>query len=408
MGFSNRKLIYYFVGIDLCVVLTEVKIYFPIFNSILIILLIPLVWNTLKWENFLKSKSFILFFVCYSILLVCALFDHGPSIYEYVYRFSRLIPLFLAGIIISERTKSINGVILFSIVGLFLGGISLLFEGGSQFIIRNVMTDLSDYLRSPYRYIPPVFVTILSLYLIKETKNTNLKYLIIILSIFNMVSVLRSGFTTPIFVFFVCMFAYLFWACLNLRSHLGKYSLKMIQSIVGIIFCSLVLKSFFAESVVSVRMLSLFDYLFVAESFVDLDYISGTRVTLLTRSFDTFIEYPIIGVGAESLSGIETRVGSHSSIFDLLAQFGIFGFAFILMLLSWIFISYKLSLKSRAYSNISVAFFCVWVGYFAGCISNPYFLSAAIDHYIFVFAGITVGLNYKYNYGSKKPGIKRS
>jgi hypothetical protein len=264
------------------------------------------------------------------------------------------------------------------------------------------MTDLSDYLRSPYRYAPPVFVTVLSFQLIKKIKNRNLKYLIIILNCFNMVTVLRSGFTAPIFVFFVCIFAYLLWACLNLRTRVGKYAVKIMQSLVGLTFCWLVLGTFFAESVVNFRMQSLLNYIFVADSFVDLDFTSGRRITLLTRSLETFIENPIIGVGAESLSGNETRVGSHSSIFDLLAQFGVFGFAFIIMFSSWIVISYKLSRKWSSHADISLGFFCVWVGYFAGCISNPYFLCAALDHYIFVFAGMTLGLNYKYNYGSKK------
>ena len=70
------------------------------------------------------------------------------------------------------------------------------------------------------------------------------------------------------------------------------------------------------------------------------------------------------------------------------------------MFLSWIIIHFKKSLKSDSYTNLNIAFFCVWVGYFVGCIANPYFLSAAIDHYIFVFAGITVGLNNNYKYES--------
>ena len=104
----------------------------------------------------------------------------------------------------------------------------------------------------------------------------------------------------------------------------------------------------------------------------------------ISHQNSTFIQNPFIGVGAESLSGNENRVGSHSSVFDLLAQFGVFGFLFILMFLSWIIIHFKKSLKSDSYTNLNIAFFCVWVGYFVGCIANPYFLSAAIDHYIFV------------------------
>ena len=80
--------------------------------------------------------------------------------------------------VISDKIKSINGVILFALVGLFLGGISLFLQG-DQFILRSVMTDLSDYLRSPYRYVPPVFVSILSVYLINYTENKYLKFFIL-------------------------------------------------------------------------------------------------------------------------------------------------------------------------------------------------------------------------------------
>ncbi len=399
MIFSKNKLIYYFVGIDLLVVLTEVKIYFPIFNIIFIVLLTPLVFSTLKWNKLLKSKSFVLFFLCYSILLFFSLIGHGPSIYEYLYRFTRLIPLFLAGVIVSDKIKSINGVILFAVVGLFFGGISLFLQG-DQFILRNVMTDVSDYLRSPYRYVPPIFVSVLALYLIRDTKIRYLKNLIIFFSVFNIITVVRSGFTTPIVILFICGIAYLFRIFSNIRSGFLKNLPKIITSIIVICVSFLGITTFLSDSVISIRFTDLFNLLFIADNTVDLNNTSGNRIDLLSRSLDTFIENPFIGIGAESLSGIETRVGSHSSIFDLLAQFGIFGFVFILMFLSWILIAYKLSFKFDSHTNLNIALFCVWVGYFLGCIANPYFLSAAIDHYIFVFAGITVGLNYKYNYGS--------
>tara|TARA_B100000780_G_scaffold66700_1_gene43954 strand:+ start:5436 stop:6635 length:1200 start_codon:yes stop_codon:yes gene_type:complete len=399
MKIAKNKLIYILASLDLLVVLTEVKIYFPFVNMVFIILLVPLLISHVNWNRLITSKSFILFFICYFILILFAIIGHGPSIYQYLYRFTRLIPLFVAGIVISKNIRYINGIILFSALGIFLGGISLILQS-DQFIVRDTMMDVSDYLRSPYRYVPPVFVSVLTVYLISCTEKKHLKFFLIFLTIFNLINVVRSGFTTPIFILFVCMTAYLIRKILIVKSNLLSYLLKALMPIALIYIAFITLITVLPTSATSVRLTNLFNLLFLADSSVDLNYTSGNRMDLLMISLDTFSKNPFIGVGAESLSGNENRVGSHSSLFDLLAQFGVFGFLFILMFLSWIFIHFKHSLKSDSYTNLNIAFFCLWVGYFVGCIANPYFLSAAIDHYIFVFAGITVGLNnnYKYEY----------
>ena len=399
MKIAKNKLIYILASLDLLVVLTEVKIYFPYVNMVFIILLVPVLISHVNWNKLITSKSFILFFICYFILIFFAIIGHGPSINEYLYRFTRLIPLFLAGIVISKNIRHINGIILFSAIGIFLGGISLFLQG-DQFIVRDTMMDVSDYLRSPYRYVPPIFVSVLTVYLISYTKNKYLKYLLIFITIFNIITVVRSGFTTPVFILFVCMIAFLLRKTLNSKSNLFSSLFNVLKPIALICFSFIILVTFLPTSATSVRFTDLFNLLFLADSSIDLNSTSGNRMDLLMISLDTFIKNPFIGVGAESLSGYENRVGSHSSVFDLLAQFGVFGFLFILMFLSWIVIHFKRSLKSDSYTNLNIAFFCVWVGYFIGCIANPYFLSAAIDHYIFVFAGITVGLNNNYNYES--------
>ena len=395
MKIAKSKLIYILASLDLLVVLTEVKTYFPYLNIVFIILLVPLLINHVNWNRLVTSKSFILFFICYFFLIFFALIGHGPSINEYLYRFSRLIPLFIAGIVISKNIRYINGIILFSAIGIFLGGLSLFFQG-DQFIVRDTMMDLSDYLRSPYRYVPPVFVSILTIYLINYTKNQYLKYFLLLITIFNIITVVRSGFTTPIFILFICMLAFVFRKAINLNFSLFSKSNNILMPIALICVSFLALISLLPDNVATIRINNLFDLLFLSDSNVDLNYTSGNRIFYLIISLDTFIQNPFIGVGAESLSFRFDRVGSHSSVFDLLAQFGFFGFPFIIMFLSWIYIHFAKSSKIDSYTNLNIAFFCLWVGYFIGCIANPYFLSAAIDHYIFVFAGITVGLNNNY------------
>ena len=66
MKIAKNKLIYILASLDLLVVLTEVKIYFPYVNMVFIILLVPVLISHVNWNKLITSKSFILFFICAS------------------------------------------------------------------------------------------------------------------------------------------------------------------------------------------------------------------------------------------------------------------------------------------------------------------------------------------------------
>ena len=76
----------------------------------------------------------------------------------------------------------------------------------------------------------------------------------------------------------------------------------------------------------------------------------GTRITLYTNSFMTFLSNPIFGWGTDN--GSWTRIGEHSFLLDYLAYYGLFA---LLLFVGW-YNEYK-SLNGRLYGNNRTSYY---------------------------------------------------
>ena len=388
--FSYEKLILLLLAIDLLIVLTTVKINYEWTTQILILMLAVLTFFKSNWKELMQNKYVVLIFISYSILFIYTLFQHGPSIGMYFYRFSRLLPLLLAGIIVSHRQKWTAVIFLVSLIGVCIGNFPIFLQS-SSFVVRTDLLYMDSYLQSPYRYVPAAFVVILSLYLYEYYTNIFQQLMVIALGVMAALIVVKSGFSVSIITLLTgLMIVGVMSAMLNGTINMTRKLGFVLLSLAPVIIIIYGLQQYAPDTIPAQRINSIFELL-IGDTSVDLNVTSGTRIDLMKVSWDTFMTYPIFGVGAYALSGSFRVIGSHSSVIDNLGQFGLIGGMLLnFMLISWIIAAAKIFQTDKG-SNLGTCLIGLWGSYFMGCIMNPFLFSAAVDHYIFTFAGITIG-----------------
>ena len=118
----------------------------------------------------------------------------------------------------------------------------------------------------------------------------------------------------------------------------------------------------------------------------DINQATGGRVALNSISIDVFLSNPTIGIGSYAfIPGIYV-IGGHSTIYDILAQFGlIVGGCVLLLIFNWLYSAY-LKYKIQKSNQLSIILMSIWAMYILGCFFNPYLFSSALDHIVFVLA----------------------
>jgi hypothetical protein len=101
--------------------------------------------------------------------------------------------------------------------------------------------------------------------------------------------------------------------------------------------------------------------------------IAPDRLRLYRVSINTFLDHPIVGVGAYySIAGLdvglERGIGAHSDLFDNLARYGLIGAGLYLPVLFLLAFRAASERKGTAYGRTAKA---MWVLFFLMCCSNP-------------------------------------
>lgn len=123
-------------------------------------------------------------------------------------------------------------------------------------------------------------------------------------------------------------------------------------------------------------------------TFRELDDVSGTRFSLMLYSIDTFLDYPLSGVGTlfgQSLSG-------HSAIFDAFAKFGLLGgVAVAIILVYYMRIAARVSRDELTKPWTMAACTGMLAIFFVVSFVNPIFMTANSEGIFFVVAGFVSG-----------------
>ena len=385
---SNKKILLVIVGLDLLIVNSEIKSVFGLATQLLIVLIAVIVILSipnLRLKIFSKIPLFLSYFIL-CILSFLALLRYGPTINMYLYRYVRLLPLFFSGIILGENLKYVRTVLIMFVLGLILSSTELLLAGNISSVRSGNIGLFADYIYSPYRYLSMSYAAVIMFVFTLNTKNISGKILSALGFISALFFLFLGGFTTPIIALLVSIIV--FTMCRDIERR-GSY-LKTI-SVVAMLSCFfwLIAHQLLEESVIN-RLTSLGTLFFGNSS--ELNVVSGGRVYLNQISIDKFLVNPFIGIGSYAFIPGVYIIGGHSTVFDILAQFGVlFGGPILFFIFSWLLVSIKRMIRMGR-SDFSVMLFAIWVSYVLVCFSNPYFLSSALDHFIFFLAGVTVGI----------------
>lgn len=397
-----KNIIYWLLIIDLATVVTPVKIKFPWISQAAIIAITIILPIFLNWKTIFKNNYILLVILSYGLFLIFDLIQHGPSINEYVYRFSRLLPLFFVGVIASRHSRWIVNFFFVTLVGVLWGNLPLLTESGSL-VSRSMLPELGIYLISPTRYMVAVFSSLVAFYTYQYYKrNYLIKYILVILFLTNTLVVIKSGYTAAILSLLIGYSAMGATAFFKKKYYNTRKRIKIAVLFIGLALSTYyILVRFAPDSVPAYRIRNIVSYM-EGNTSVDIANVSGLRTYLAQVSWKTFLSNPLIGVGSYAfIPGIRI-IGGHSTVLDMFAQFGLIGgIPVIGMLLSWLFAAITIYRHNKT-TYLGLALIGLWSAYLAGCIMNPYLFSGAVDHYVFTFAGITVGLAHKLDIVKKR------
>lgn len=389
---SNKKLLLILVGLDLLIVNSEIKSIFGFVTQLLIVLIafiVILSIPNLRLKVFSKAPIFLSFIVL-CILSFLALLKYGPTINMYLYRYVRLLPLFFSGLILGDNLKHIYTILIMYVLGLILSSSELLLIGNISSVRSGNSGLFADYLYSPYRYLSMSYAAVIMFVFTLNMKKTWGVICLGMAFISALFFLFLGGFTTPIIAFLVAIIVFILS---RKKERRGSYikTITVVAMLLG--FFWIIAHQLLEERVID-RITSLVTLLYGNSS--ELNVVSGGRVYLNKISIDKFLANPFIGIGSYAFIPGVYIIGGHSTVFDILAQFGVlFGGPILCFILSWLSVSVKRMLRMGR-SDFDVMLFSIWVSYVLVCFSNPYFLSSALDHFIFFLAGVTVGIPKVY------------
>lgn len=383
---SLKKYILYFILIDLAVVNSQIKSFAGFSTQLsIIIITICLLFYLPKKSFFLNISGVKIIILTYFLFIFLSIVGHGPTIGTYFYRFTRLLPLFFAGLIIGKDSKHIKLVFIFFTVGLFISNLGLIYSGGTSSVRNTEIGVYDDFFYSPYRYLSITISSLISYYLYLNASSLYYKFVFLILFIVTVFVLIIGGFTTPIICFIFSFLMFNYFVFFNKNS-----SSKMLNKIISLSIFVLIfyMGTYFLDITVLDRLTAFASPLYGSNT--SFNETSGGRVVLNLISIDVFLNNPIIGIGSYAfIPGIYV-IGGHSTIFDILAQFGlIVGGCVLLLIFNWLYSAY-LKYKILKTNQLSILLMSIWAMYILGCFFNPYLFSSGLDHIVFVLAGITL------------------
>ena len=295
----------------------------------------------------------------------------------------------------------IFNLIFLSLVGAFFSNLSILLTG--PLVVRKNLAEIGADATSWSKYLIPVFTSLVSLSLYKYYKKKKiLLFVVSFLMAMSILSVIKSGFSAAILILLIGFSTIA--GLVLLSKNAGRINRRILIATlcVGVmltIFYSLIL--FAPDSTPAYRIKSVISFI-TGDTSIDINHVSGTRTYLAYISWNTFLSHPLMGVVAYAFIYGFSPIGGHSTLLDMLAQFGLIcGIPVIGILLSLLAAAGTIFRYDKS-SYLGLVLVGWWTAYFAGCYMDPYLFSGAIDHYVFTFAGITTGLAYHNIKASKQ------
>lgn len=219
-------------------------------------------------------------------------------------------------------------------------------------------------------------------------KNRKLSILLFGSYILMLISIFLTTFTAPIMLTFIFFIFYFYF-----REKLKAKTIIMTSSAIVTIF---LLMTYISKSelpaIASIsKELAGFTSFIRDGKYSGLEIVSNGRMALLPISINSFIESPFIGKGAYWATNRQAMVASqHSSIFDMLAFYGMLGLPILMIYLNFI----KHYLKRNKSNNIInfkdqmiVSFLCVFSSILIISFFNPYLFSFIPSDAIYMLMG---------------------
>ena len=345
------------------------------------------------------------------MIVVYTLIMHGPSPGKYLYLFSRVLPLFFGCILVSRNRKAINGIIWCALIGTCLKVIPLvnsLTEYGNILTTRTQLYKSGEFNPSIYGFLNvtqhfvAVLVLIIAFSIYFRCSNKLLKMIILCLIIINGYSVISSTFAASIMTLIIGLSVYGLLTIFRRGNRLYSVILTMIFFSSSLLIIHFINEYAF-DTVSTIRLNRALGVISGEFDFQSMDEYSGHRITKARISIETFLEKPYFGGGiVYGIAGHTSVMGGHNTYFDTLAQMGLLGAAPVFcMIFSWFWAALKLY-RNKRQNYLYRSLVACWATYLIGCSFNPYLFQPSMDHYLYSFAGITVGLALQYEKDKKR------
>jgi len=397
---SFEKILFYLISALLFISLSSIKLRIPWSSQLFIFLITFVLVLKISLSRIQRSQIangyVMILILSFALIVIYQIvgFDHSQGVY--LYKFTRVLPLFFAGILVTNNSRLFIPIIIVFCASSILSNLTPL-TNTSSFIVREELESNSNPLMynsySPYLHIAPAISSILTLLLIQSTSKKLLeKYFFYFLFLCNILIVIRSGFANTLIILITSFFIIFLLNFSQIKTY--KIYTNLTGFIIILFSLYFILTNFAPNSSVTFKISNIVNLIFLGLD-TDMNFVSGGRFDLMESSWNTFLANPLFGVGSYQNTGFYNIIGSHSTVIDNFGQFGLIGGILLNgILLSWIYAS-VIIFRSNYYKGLGRILIGVWSGFFLACILNPYFLSESIDHFIFILAGITVGIATK-------------
>ena len=318
---SYGIILFYLISSVLVISLGPIKVNFPWTTQILIALIAIVVFIQIFSSNINLSQianGYVLVLVLsFGLILIYTFIGHEQIRGLYLYKFTRVLPLFFAGIFVTRNHKlRLPLFIVFISSPIISNFITHNNTQSSSFIIRDDVENNPDLyaLYSPYLLIAPALSAILSLFFIIKIYSRKLfkKYIIIFLFFWNVLIVIKSGFANPLIMLVFGLFIVLL-----LKISQIKWYRAFVAATGCVVFSVLIyifLTKFASDASVTFKVINIVNMLFGINT--DMNYVSGGRFDLMAASWNTFLSNMLFGVGSHQGTGQYDVIGSHSIVID--------------------------------------------------------------------------------------------
>jgi hypothetical protein len=334
-------------------------------------------------------------------ILIGAIFEHGPTALAYAYRFGKAVPFVFFGMVVGWAPGGLRrlgpwiglGALVTAVVGAIFdvqiqaetglpggrfthsqtGGLSMLTIGWSQ--------------AAALVYLGIILV----LCLVATPRRTRSRKLLVLALLAIVVAVVTASFTAATGLLGI--------AGVSLLVHEMVVRRKIAQAVLlGVTMLGAGYALAVSDNPYAARTTDRF--VILSETAMEGESLEGVdesgRWTEAMVSWNSFMSEPAFGIGAYYTMEFTDLLGSHCSVLDWPAQYGLVG-ALGPFLLFGIALVSSIRMGLRGLRPITARILALfWMVYLFNSIINPTWLEPAIDFYAFFALGLTAALRYEH------------